>query len=350
MDPIAFLEELLAIPSPSGEEDAVAHYLIQRMGALGFRTHRDGVGNVHGVMGNPSADRTIVLMGHIDTVPGQIPIRLEGSRLYGRGAVDAKGPLAAFVLAAARLAPRLDSTKVAVIGAVEEESHSLGAHHLAQTVPPPYCTIVGEPSDWEGVTLGYKGMLSFDYRLEQPGSHGAGEHPGPAEQAVDLWNHLMTYSTQYNDGRSGHFDTLDPALSSLHTFNDGLNEAVQMSIALRLPPGLPASDLEESIRSRCNGADLQFHFSAASFQAEKNTPLVRAMLRAIRDKGGRPRFKLKTGTADMNIVGPAWGCPIVAYGPGDSSLDHTPEEHVEIEEYLRAIDVLTGTLETLNSS
>ncbi|MEJ2737953.1 MAG: M20/M25/M40 family metallo-hydrolase [Anaerolineae bacterium] len=74
---------------------------------------------------------------------------------------------------------------------------------------------------------------------------------------------------------------------------------------------------------------------------------MRAMLRAIRAEGGRPRFKLKTGTSDMNIVGPAWGCPIIAYGPGDSSLDHTPYEHIEIEEYLRAIDVVEGALQTL---
>jgi len=70
-------------------------------------------------------------------------------------------------------------------------------------------------------------------------------------------------------------------------------------------------------------------------------------LRAIRTEGGRPRFKLKTGTSNMNVVGPAWGCPIVAYGPGDSSLDHTPEEHIEIKEFRRGINVLTQALQTL---
>ncbi|UCG88391.1 MAG: M20/M25/M40 family metallo-hydrolase, partial [Gemmatimonadota bacterium] len=81
--------------------------------------------------------------------------------------------------------------------------------------------------------------------------------------------------------------------------------------------------------------------------AEKNTPLVRALLRAVRAEGGQPRFKLKTGTSDMNVVGPAWGCPIVAYGPGDASLDHTPNEHVEIEEFLRGVDVLAQALQAL---
>jgi LysW-gamma-L-lysine carboxypeptidase len=49
----------------------------------------------------------------------------------------------------------------------------------------------------------------------------------------------------------------------------------------------------------------------------------------------------------MNIVGPAWGCPIVAYGPGDSSLDHTPEEHIEWGEYHKAIEVLAQVLRTV---
>jgi LysW-gamma-L-lysine carboxypeptidase len=56
---------------------------------------------------------------------------------------------------------------------------------------------------------------------------------------------------------------------------------------------------------------------------------------------------LKTGTSDMNIVGPAWACPCVTYGPGDSTLDHTPDEHVEVAEYLRSIDVLTRALTDL---
>jgi LysW-gamma-L-lysine carboxypeptidase len=51
----------------------------------------------------------------------------------------------------------------------------------------------------------------------------------------------------------------------------------------------------------------------------------------------------------MNVVGPVWGCPIVAYGPGDSTLDHTPDEHIVVDEYLRSINVLIRTLETLGA-
>jgi LysW-gamma-L-lysine carboxypeptidase len=347
MKQVAFLEELISIPSPSGEEDAVAEYLIGQMTALGFRARRDEAGNVVGTLGDLEAERAIVLLGHMDTVPGLVPVRRVEGRLFGRGTVDAKGPLAAFVLAAARIAPRLSGTRLLVIGAVEEEAHGRGARHLARTVPPPYCAIIGEPSAWEGVTLGYKGMLSVDYRLTQPGGHSAGEGRGPAEKAVAFWNRLMTHARERNDGRSGRFHTLDPTLREFSTFSDGLNDGVSMNIVTRLPPGLGASDLKQKMQMWCNGARLKFYPSDPPFQTEKNTPLVRAMLRAIRAEGGRPRFKLKTGTSDMNIVGPAWGCPIVAYGPGDSSLDHTPNEHIEIKEFLRGIDVLARALETL---
>jgi acetylornithine deacetylase (EC 3.5.1.16)/N2-acetyl-L-lysine deacetylase (EC 3.5.1.-) len=46
----------------------------------------------------------------------------------------------------------------------------------------------------------------------------------------------------------------------------------------------------------------------------------------------------------MNVVAPAWGTPIVAYGPGDSALDHTPDEHILVPEYRRAVAVLVQTL------
>lgn len=344
---VSFLRELISIPSPSGEEDAVAEYLVEQMAALGFQAQRDEAGNAVGSIGDPGAKRVIVLLGHMDTVPGHISVRKEEGRLYGRGAVDAKGPLATFVLAAAQAAPRLNGARVLVIGAVEEETHGRGARHLASTMPPPYCAVIGEPSGWDGVTLGYKGVLSLSYRLSQASGHSAGAEPGPAEKAVSFWNKLNMYAEEHEPNRPGRFYTLDPALRAFNTFSDGLHDGVDMDIVMRLPPGLQASALKQKLQTWRDSAQLTFYPSDPPFQTEKNTPLVRAMLRAIRAHGGRPRFKLKTGTSDMNIVGPAWGCPIVAYGPGDSSLDHTPHEHIQIEEFLRGVDVLSHALETL---
>ena len=120
-----------------------------------------------------------------------------------------------------------------------------------------------------------------------------------------------------------------------------------MNIAVRLPPGVKPDDIETQMETWRDSAELTFTGRDSAYRAEKNTPPVRALLRAIRAHGGRPRFKLKTGTSDMNVVGPAWGCPFVAYGPGNSTLDHTPDEHVELNEYMRSIDILTTALEIL---
>jgi len=107
--------------------------------------------------------------------------------------------------------------------------------------------------------------------------------------------------------------------------------------------------LETRLRERAGEARLEVWFGEPAVRGEKNTPLVRAFLSALREEGAQPRFKVKTGTSDMNIVAPLWRCPVLAYGPGDSTLDHTPEEHIELAEYDRAIRVLAGALQALGA-
>jgi LysW-gamma-L-lysine carboxypeptidase len=94
------------------------------------------------------------------------------------------------------------------------------------------------------------------------------------------------------------------------------------------------------------------HFSGyeVAHKSDKRNLLVKAFLKAIREHGGEPKFKVKTGTSDMNVLAPHWGCPVVAYGPGDSALDHTPHEHISLQEYRRAIDVLTRVLYLLSEA
>jgi len=350
MNDATFLQELLSIPSPSGGEDILAEYLVSQMQRAGFRAHRDEAGNAVGIAGDPRALHNVVLLGHMDTVPGFIPVHWVGDRLHGRGAVDAKGPLAAFVLAAAHVIPHLTDTRITVIGAVEEESHGWGAHYLAQTMPAPDCCLIGEPSAWDSITLGYKGMLVMEYRLSQPGGHSAGELPSPAELAVSFWNNLRRYAFACNQMQTSRFHTLDPALRDLRTWSDGLSDSVEMNIVARLPPDFNVDDLQDKMEAWSNGARLTFMGSDPAYQSEKNSAPVRALLRAIRAEGAKPRFKLKTGTSDMNVVGPVWNCPIVAYGPGDSALDHTPKEHLELEEFRASVRVLTRALQHLAQS
>jgi LysW-gamma-L-lysine carboxypeptidase len=345
-DPVALLERMLQIPSRSGQEQELAHFLVAEMTSLGFESFVDAAGNAVGIAGQGPE---IVLLGHIDTVPGEIAVRREQGLLYGRGAVDAKGPFATFVAAAARRIADGDlNHRLILIGAVEEEAaSSKGAHYAREQYQPQAC-LIGEPSGWDRLTLGYKGRLLIDGRWEQAGAHSAGPGQAVAEHAVDFWNAVQHFCERFNTDKTRLFDQLLPSLRAINSRSNGLNDQATLTVGLRLPPALAPAELTAELRQlnaeRAFPGELHFRDGCPAYRGEKNSALVRAFLRSIRAAGGRPGFLLKTGTSDMNVVGPAWNCPILAYGPGDSELDHTPNEHINIAEYLRAIDVLAAAL------
>jgi LysW-gamma-L-lysine carboxypeptidase len=311
------------------------------MSEHGFQAHVDESGSAVGIRGH--GERDIILLGHIDTFHGEVPVRMERRKLYGRGTVDAKGSLATFVIAASQIDPPA-GTRIVVIGATEEESAtSRGARHALAHYQPIAC-IIGEPSNWDRITLGYKGRLIVDWTWSGPLAHSAGPVLSPAEQAVDYWSQLKSYAQIFNEGRKNAFSRLDLSLRSLNTKRDGTHGTADMQLGFRLPLDLTPKDLELDLRKRSNGAKLHIYGGECAYVGEKNTPLVRALMRSIRAQGGNPRFVHKTGTSDMNVVGPVWDCPIAAYGPGESSLDHPPGEHIDLDEFQRAIEVLRGAL------
>ena len=350
---IELLEEMLAIPSPSTQERALGQWLVSRMRGMGFAARRDEAGNVVAFWG--SGPKEIMLLGHIDTVPGFISVRREGNRLSGRGAVDAKGPMAAAITAVSRQ-PVGTGVRFTIIGAVEEEGSSRGARHLVNRKAPDQL-IVLEPSGWDAVTLGYKGSLRLRYRLSVPVGHGAGPHESAGDQAIAFVRKVQDVAEQtpaprpspQGGGRNkvGSFERLDMRVIRFHADHDGFRDTASLSIGFRLPPDFDVKGLKQRLEEWREGADLRFEHADAAVRMPKNTPVVRAFLNGIREAGGTPRFKMKTGTSDMNILAPIWQCPALAYGPGDSKLDHTPDEAVDLEEFARGVEVLTHALRQL---
>jgi [amino group carrier protein]-lysine/ornithine hydrolase len=340
---IELLEEMLRIPSPSTQERALGQWLVSRLRAMGFAARRDEVGNVVAFWG--SGPKEVMLLGHMDTVPGFIPVRREGDRLCGRGAVDAKGPLAAAIVAVARQ-PAGAACRFTIVGAVEEEGSSRGARHLVNRRAPDQLVIL-EPSGWDAVTLGYKGSLRVRYRLSQPMGHSAGPNESAADKAIAFVRQVQDHADAQSNGR-GSFERLDARILRFHADHDGFRDTAAMTVAFRLPMNFDVPALQQQLEAWADGAELRFEYADAAVRAEKNTPLVRAFLKGIRDAGGTPRFKMKTGTSDMNILAPIWGCPTLAYGPGDSRLDHTPDEAIQIGEFERGVDVLTAALHQLS--
>jgi len=358
---IDLVRRLVAIPSLSRHEAAASTWLAEQMRAAGYdRAFVDDAGNAVGELGDPSASRTIVLLGHIDTVPGNIPVRIEDSLLYGRGSVDAKGPLATFVAGAARFgsaAAKSAGIRIVVVGAVEEEAAtSKGARFIASRFdgknhPIPNACIIGEPSHWNRVTLGYKGRLLLDFTADQPMAHTAGPDASVASIVVDYWNWVTAHANRVNEGKEKVFDQLSPSLRRFITStNDEMHDTVDAQFAWRLPVGFDAEDFVKQLEQWPSNSKatftLKFRGYEKPWRSDRNNSLVRSFLAGLRsvDQSEKLGFVLKTGTSDMNVVGPAWQCPIVAYGPGDSSLDHTPNEHLSVDEYWKAVNVIEQTL------
>jgi LysW-gamma-L-lysine carboxypeptidase len=337
----ALLRGMLEIPSPSGGEQRLAAWLAGEMERLGFQSSVDGAGNVVGRRGSPDGP-LILLLGHLDTVPHQIPIRQEGSLLYGRGAVDAKGPLATMICAAAQL-ESIDAQLV-VVGAVEEETpSSRGAHYLLPRYDPA-AVLIGEPSGWSNVVLGYKGRINIHYEVRRPPTHSAGPGEKATEVAVAFWNALVGHFAAFG-GDEGLFHRPTATLLSF----EGTMELARLHIACRTPPGFDFAACDRFLETIVGDARLDIDERTPAVLVERGDPTVRTLTRSIRVHGGQPKFKLKTGTSDMNTVTKKWRVPIAAYGPGDSSLDHTAEEHIDLEEYLLAIQVLRDALPLLST-
>lgn len=338
------LEGLVRAYSPSGEEMPASRYLVDAMQDSGMQAHIDAAGNAVGQVGQ--GERTVLCLGHIDTVPGNIPVRREGSILYGRGSVDAKGPLATFTVAAVRAAQQLKpDVRIIVVGAVEEEAAtSKGARYILETLHKPEAVIIGEPSNWDRVTVAYKGRLLVDYELSQEISHTAGEDAGACDLAFEFWRKAMDFAEAYNAGQHRMFDQLDPSLRDWRKHSDGFTETAHLTGAFRVPLDIHPDTLKAKLTEFAGDARVQFRGAEQAYRGAKNNFLAKAFIKAVSAEGSRVRFKVKSGTSDMNVVGPVWQCPILAYGPGDSALDHTPNEHIDLNEYHQAIRVLTRVL------
>ncbi|TDV43205.1 M20/M25/M40 family metallo-hydrolase [Actinophytocola oryzae] len=332
---VRVLRDLVAIPSFSGDEGPAAEYLAGRMADLGYAVRIDAVGNVVGELGGAGGP-TIMMVGHLDTVAGTLPVREVDGVLYGRGTVDAKGPLAAMVHAGARAAS--PAYRVVVVGAVDEEDASRGARHLPATLERPDFLLIGEPSSAAAVVVGYKGILRFDWRVRRPAAHTSSPAERAVEVAAGLW--AAVCDRLDTDPAAPAFDRAIPALTALR------GDLVQAyaHLSCRVPRGFESAPFLTWLRGWTDSTEVTVHEDLPAVRTSRGDPLVRTFVRAVRRVTGRANVKVKLGTSDMNVLVPAWQVPAVAYGPGDSALDHTDEERVAVEEYLTAIDVLAEAL------
>ncbi len=340
-DELEFYRGLVERYSPSKKEEPARDYLVNRLPELGFDVEVDEVGNV--VARSEGDGDEVLLTSHMDTVRGKIPVRVEGGKLYGRGSVDAKGPLAAMCLAAARLVDT--DADVTVAGVVEEEVSGKGARHLAESRDPPDYLVNGEPSGAETVTLGYRGILRLRYRVTGDVIHTAQPGVNAIEDVMRFWSSVVGFE----DPGEG-FRSLSAKPTKIDSDSDGFRLDSELRGNLRIPPGRTVDELKERVQAaadNCDG-DVYFGESTEPVLVDRSNPTARAFMRSIRDLGGDPGLSVKTGTSDMNVFNEQWDVPTVTYGPGDSNMDHTPDEHIDLEELHRAVDILEAVIEDLS--
>jgi LysW-gamma-L-lysine carboxypeptidase len=350
------LEKLVGIPSVTGEERACAEQLKSFFEGHDREVWIDEVGNVRA-----PADDGVLLTSHIDTVPGDIPVRVEqlptsdarwggggdppGDRtdvLWGRGSVDAKGPLASMAVAAVR-------TGASFLGVVGEEVDSRGSRFVVEDrESAPDAVINGEPSGWDGITLGYRGLVAGTYVATSESGHSSRPENNAIQDAIQWWANVEEefahdeWQPVFERVTAKPID-IDGGLST-----DGLSVEATMDVQLRVPPSMSTEEVVEITDGYLDVADrVNWDDRVEPVMESPRTEVARAFRVAVRQQDGDPRLLRKTGTSDMNVFAQHWDCPMVTYGPGDSDLDHAPNEHLVLDEYNKAVAVLKTATERL---
>ena len=338
------LIDVVDTPSVTGDEAAAAQVLVEFFEAHGREVWVDDIGNVRA-----PADDGVLLTSHIDTVPGDIPVRVEETEdgdeeLWGRGSVDAKGPLCSMAVAAAR-------TGASFVGVVGEEVDSRGARHLVEDRESvPDAVVNGEPSGWDGITLGYRGLLAGTYVATSESGHSSRPENNAIQDGIAWWSKVEDEFA--HDEWVAVFErvTCKPISFEGGISDDGLSVETTVDVQLRVPPEYTTEEVRELADGHLENGTVNWHDAVEPVMESPRTEAGRAFRVAVRQTGGDPRLLRKTGTSDMNIYAQEWDCPMVTYGPGDSDLDHAPDEHVSLAEYDRAVAVLeTATDQLLNS-
>lgn len=240
--------------SPSGQERGAVEWLVARMKSLGYDdAFIDEAGNAVGVMGKGA--RQVVLLGHIDTVAGEIKVEQVGNLLYGRGAVDAKGALACFVDAVAQVGAK-DGWQFVVIGAVEEERNSEGARFVATRYKPDFA-IIGEPNQWDRVALGYKGSAWANVTVKRGQAHTASGEVTAAEAAVEVWLKIKAYVDSFNADKQKVFDKLLLTLRGMESDSNDFEQWARLKVGVRLPVDVSPEDWYAKLNETISDSHLQ---------------------------------------------------------------------------------------------
>ena len=383
---IALTRDLVRIPSvvrpgdPATTEAAVADHVERWLRGEGFavQVHEVAPGrpNVLGVLDNGAVGPTLLLEGHTDVVTEgnaaewrHAPFGgdLVEGRIYGRGSADMKSGLAAAMVAAAAI--RRSGVPLGgrlVVGAlVDEEGDMIGARHLCTTAlgRELSAAIICEPEQNE-LCLEQRGVVWARVTVRGRMAHGAmpeaGINPITALGALLREAPALERRLRRLCRRSPYLrpPTVTPTVAQAPmqgvAQSNVIPSTAQATLDVRLTPGPEADAVAKEIdvacqrvMEACPGATVQWQpingFRLAT-RVERGEPLVRAMVRGVRQATGRaPRFGGVPGSTDGTILRMTLGIPIVTCGPGHRLIPHQVDEYVEVAELVEAARIYVAS-------
>jgi acetylornithine deacetylase/succinyl-diaminopimelate desuccinylase-like protein len=368
------LGEIIALPSvnpafvpgrnPHGGEGRLAEFLAATAAGEGLevelRKVAPGRPNVLAWLAPSGKPRqTVALVPHLDTVnaddEGFVP-RRRGGRMYGRGACDTKGSIAAMLRAlfeVAKSGRRPRETAIVFAGVVDEENGQAGSRALVKSGFRADLAIVGEPTELRVVTA-HKGDLWLELETRGKSAHGA--RPELGQNAVHEMARIVdALETDYRDELQNkrRHPLLGTATASVGVIRGGTQPNIvpdrcTMTLDCRNLPGETEASVRREISGFLKRHRLQARFHDAKpapclpMETDASRPLVRKLLevRGQRQPAGVDYF------CDAAVLA-AGGIPSVVFGPGDIAQAHTADEWISLDSLERSREILVNFLTSL---
>ena len=373
MDPIPLLADLVAVnsvnpslvPGARGERE-VADVAARAMRGAGLdvvlQDAAPGRPNAIGVLQGRSPGPTVMFCGHIDTVgvagmTDPFVPRVDDGRLYGRGAQDMKGGVAAMIAAAAMLAPAWSRGRLVVACVADEEHMSLGAEALVRAWRADMA-IVTEPTDLR-LAIGHKGFAWVDVITRGRAAHGS--RPDEGRDAIARMGRVLVLLESHDRRLRARPPVPFQGTGSLHAsiIRGGQElssypDLCALQMERRTVSGEDEATIEHEMASLLDGLkhdDREFEASAAvtAYRPAYHLDAAHALPTAIRGALGRAGLDAEpTGMSfwtDAAILASA-GIPSVLFGPGGAGL-HSLEEYVNVEDVRVCRDVLVETVKNV---
>lgn len=335
---IELLRDLVAVPSVSGTEEAVARFLAETAGRAGLDAVRDDASVTLSVdSGRPGP--TLAFISHLDVVPpGEgwtrdpfVPV-VEGDRLYGRGSGDAKASVAAMTLAAADVAGRLGRGRLLVIMGYGEETRNTTMGTAVARAGAVDAAVVGEPTNLE-VAVAQRGLMMADLI-----GRGDQRHAGYADEEGGFTNAITALARDLArlDGVVSErthpilgVTTVTPTMLTAGVSRNVTPPAAKAVLDIRSTPAWPHDELGAALAER-----LECELVITSDRLVPcETPADSALLAAMRRVRPSIRSFGSPTCSDWVFVRHA---DAVKCGPGTSRRSHTPDEYVDLPEVIAA--------------